>query len=146
LNQKCSYLAFGWGDKEFYTNTPEWKDLKLKTALSALFLPTKSVMQVYCLSSEPGLTKSTKLVHLSIKQYDKLVEYLINSFMVDSNQKPIEIIPEAGNSSIYRYYTANGKYSLFFTCNNWAGRGLKNAGVKNALWAPFDKSVLFHLK
>ncbi|NJO90589.1 MAG: DUF2459 domain-containing protein, partial [Chloroflexia bacterium] len=45
----------------------------------------------------------------------------------------------------YKYFQAKGKYSLFFTCNNWANRGLKKAGVKNAVWAPFDKSVLYHL-
>jgi hypothetical protein len=27
------YLAFGWGDKGFYLETPEWKDLKLSVAL-----------------------------------------------------------------------------------------------------------------
>jgi len=21
------YVSFGWGDREFYINTPEWKDL-----------------------------------------------------------------------------------------------------------------------
>lgn len=29
------YVAIGWGDKGFYLNTPEWKDLTAKTALVA---------------------------------------------------------------------------------------------------------------
>src|SRR5665811_228628 len=24
---QTKYVAFGWGDKQFYINTPEWKDL-----------------------------------------------------------------------------------------------------------------------
>jgi hypothetical protein len=32
-----NYLAFGWGDKGFYLNTPEWADLKVSTALNAAF-------------------------------------------------------------------------------------------------------------
>ncbi len=31
--RKEGYLAFGWGDKETYLNTPTWDDLKLSTAL-----------------------------------------------------------------------------------------------------------------
>jgi uncharacterized protein (TIGR02117 family) len=103
-------------------------------------------MQVYCTGNPPALSKKTKKVQLTNQQYDKIVNYILNSFVKDSLDKPIELVPENGAGSIYKYYKANGKYTLFFTCNNWTSRGLKQAGVKNALWAPFDKSVLFHLK
>lgn len=33
------YIAFGWGDKGFYLDTPEWSDLKASTAAKAAFLP-----------------------------------------------------------------------------------------------------------
>jgi hypothetical protein len=39
------YVSFGWGDKEFYINTPQWKDLTLKTAFKALFLKSKNRFQ-----------------------------------------------------------------------------------------------------
>jgi uncharacterized protein (TIGR02117 family) len=142
----CNYFVFGWGDKEFYMNTPEWSDLKFTTTFNALFIPTESVMQVYCVGNPPPLSKNTKKVHLTNQQYDRIVSYIFNSFVKDSLDKPIEIIPEKGAGSIYKYFKAKGKYSLFFTCNNWTSRGLKRAGVKNSLWAPFDKSVLFYLK
>ncbi|MFZ1891075.1 MAG: DUF2459 domain-containing protein [Formosimonas sp.] len=32
----AAYIAIGWGDKEFYLNTPNWSDLTLSRALSAL--------------------------------------------------------------------------------------------------------------
>lgn len=144
-DKSCNYLAFGWGDKEFYMNTPEWSDLKAGTAFKAVFFPTEAVMQVYCISAKPSISKRTKRVFLNAVQYDKLTAYIYHSFETDDEGNPIELIPEKGLGSLYKYYKAKGKYTLFFTCNNWTGRGLKRSGVKNSLWAPFDKSVLYYL-
>lgn len=146
LDRQCNYLVIGWGDQEFYMNTPEWSDLKFGTALKAIFVPTKTVMQAFCTASEPKISKRTKKLNITENQYDLLVDYILQSFETDSLGKLIELIPEKGPGSIYKYYRARGKYSLFFTCNNWTGRGLKQAGIKNSLWAPFDRSVLFYLK
>jgi len=35
--KKGDWLAFGWGDKGFYLNTPTWADLKFSTAVKAAF-------------------------------------------------------------------------------------------------------------
>jgi uncharacterized protein (TIGR02117 family) len=145
-DQFCKYMVFGWGDKEFYMNTPTWAELKFGTAFNALFVPTDAVMQIYCFEYEPVISKNTKRIYLTNEQYDKIIDYIYQSFDIEEEGRPIELIPEKGTDNLYKYYKAKGKYTLFFTCNNWAGRGLKRAGVKNALWAPFDKSVLFHLK
>lgn len=32
-----NFIAFGWGDKGFYLDTPEWSDLKASTACKAAF-------------------------------------------------------------------------------------------------------------
>ena len=37
LPSELNYIAIGWGDSEFYLNTPTWQDLSVKTAASALF-------------------------------------------------------------------------------------------------------------
>jgi len=43
-----TFIAIGWGDKDFYLNTPEWADLTLKTAVSAgLGLGTSAVHATY---------------------------------------------------------------------------------------------------
>jgi uncharacterized protein (TIGR02117 family) len=146
LKKECNFLAFGWGDKEFYMNTPTWADLKLGTALKALFWPTDAVLQVYCLSTVPYTSKNTIKITLDDKQANDLNSYIYDTFNLSNDGSPIVLIPDKGPDSEYKYYKANGKYSMFFTCNNWTSRGLKHAGIKNALWAPFDKSVLYHLK
>src|SRR5688572_12434230 len=44
----CQYLAFGWGDKGFYLETPTWGDLKASTALNAAFgLSTTAIHTTY---------------------------------------------------------------------------------------------------
>ena len=43
-----NYLAMGWGDKGFYLETPEWKDLKTSVAFKAAFaLSTTAVHTTY---------------------------------------------------------------------------------------------------
>ncbi len=139
------YLAFGWGDQEFYMNIPTWADFKISTALKAAFIPTPSVIQVYGLKNAPLISQNARKLNLSDEQLKILSDYIYNSFQLDSIRMPIELFPETAEYSFYKYYKAKGKYTLFFTCNNWAGEGLKNTGVKSGVWTPFDKSVLYHL-
>jgi len=145
-NNDCNYLVFGWGDKDFYMNTPTWAELKLGTALKAAFWPSGAVLQVYGLPLAPIESKNTIKIYLTNKQADKLNTYIYDTFDLNNDGSPSQQISEKGAGSLYKYYSAKGKYSMFFTCNNWTSRGLKKTGIKNALWAPFDKSVLYHLK
>src|SRR5690606_22158956 len=40
------FVAFGWGDKGFYLDTPTWADLKFSTAFKAAFWLGDSAMHV----------------------------------------------------------------------------------------------------
>jgi len=144
-NIHYNYLAFGWGDKEFYMNTPTWDDIKISTAMEAAFIPTESVIQIYGLRNAPAISKNTRKLNLSDEQLKILSDYIYNSFQFGKDSLPVELFPANEGNNFYKYYRAKGKYTMFFTCNNWASRGLKKAGIKNAVWAPFDKSVLYHL-
>jgi len=46
LHPNTKYVAFGWGDKGFYLNTPTWGDLTFSTAVNALFLKSQSAIHV----------------------------------------------------------------------------------------------------
>src|SRR6185436_1030188 len=39
-------VAFGWGDKGFYLETPTWAELKFSTAFKAMFFLSTSAMHV----------------------------------------------------------------------------------------------------
>ena len=38
LNENEEYISFGWGDENFYINTPTWNDLTFNNAFRAVFL------------------------------------------------------------------------------------------------------------
>jgi uncharacterized protein (TIGR02117 family) len=133
------FVAFGWGDKGFYLQTKTWDDLKLKTAFNALFYLSSTAMHV-SFYNKLQEDKSCKKIHISKDSYQKLVEYVTQSFKLDS----------AGNSQLIEgahywdndiFYEANRKYGLFFTCNTWANEGLKEANLKSCLWTPFDYGI-----
>ena len=42
LNENEEYISFGWGDENFYINTPTWNDLTFKNAFRAVFLKGSS--------------------------------------------------------------------------------------------------------
>ncbi len=146
LNEDYQYLAFGWGDKEFYLNTPTWGDLKLTTAFKAAFLPTKTIMQVHGYYQKPKESKRVVKIVLNEEQFQKLNIYVAQSFNQNNKNQAIEIKPNSKYQFKEKFYPAKGTYSIFKTCNNWVNKGLKQAGIETALWAPFDKSVMYHLR
>ena len=139
------YIAFGWGDKGFYLHTPLWEDLTFSTAAKALLLPSPTAMHVTYLRRPPAPGEDSHLVYLSETQYQQLVAYILASF-AKTEKDSIILIPEAGYSSIDNFYEARGSYSLLYTCNNWVNQGLKEIGIKTALWSPFDKGIMYQLK
>ena len=60
LPSGTKYVAFGWGDKNFYVHTPEWKDLTVPTAFKAVFLKSESAMHVTAYKQLRGHWKKTK--------------------------------------------------------------------------------------
>ena len=137
-----NYLAFGWGDKGFYLNTPEWSDLKASTALNAAFGLSSSAMHTtfYKIMKEGEACKKIKI---SAEEYQKMVTYISDSFHRDTF-KNVQWI--SGNSYGNRdaFYEANGSYNLFYTCNTWANNALKIANQKASLWTVTDTGILCH--
>ncbi len=137
------FIAFGWGDKQFYINTPEWSDLKLSVAFKALFLKTESAMHVTCLPYEQNGWQKLKLCEW---QFEKLNRYIDNSFKKTNDSKKYNEIKFGGYSDYDFFYEAKKSFSLFETCNSWVNRALKKIEIKTSVWSPFDFSVLYHLK
>ena len=45
-NRNEKYLSFGWGDENFYINTPTWGDLTFSNAFSAMFLKSSTLIHI----------------------------------------------------------------------------------------------------
>ena len=139
-----SHLAFGWGDKGFFYDTPTIEDLSFSTTVNALFLPSASVMHVIMLGGKPSLNDSNKEVKLTKEQYQELVNHILSGFELDDDGKVQQHDGDGYGHIVDNFYVGKGSYSLFTTCNDWINIGLKKAGIKTAMWAPFDKCILYH--
>lgn len=147
LNQDSvyKYIAIGWGDKGFYLNTPEWKDLTVKTALVAAFGLGETALHVtyYKDMHEDSLCYKVAIDSL---QFVKLKNYVVDSYLHDSAGKAILIETTAQYGHTDSFYEANGAYSMFHSCNTWANSALKTAGMPAAVWTVFDTGILRHYR
>jgi uncharacterized protein (TIGR02117 family) len=84
-------------------------------------------------------------MHVSLDDFKKLTAYLEQTFQTDSDGNVIWI-PNSGYGDHDTFYAANGKYSLFKTCNTWTNSALKAANQKAALWSVTDTGILIHYK
>uniref|UniRef100_UPI00404A5BFC TIGR02117 family protein n=1 Tax=Flavobacterium sp. TaxID=239 RepID=UPI00404A5BFC len=135
-------LAFGWGDRGFYLDTPTWADLKFSTAAKAVTGLSSSAMHI-TFHRNLKENASCKKILLSKVQYKKLMNYFENSFQLNEMNK----IQQIGTHSYGKndaFYEAKGSYNLFYTCNTWANQALKSANQKAALWTVLDKGIFCH--
>ena len=135
------FISFGWGDKEFYLNTPEWNDLKLRTAVRALFVKSETALHVTNYFESKASWRS---VEVCPSQVESLNQFIRNSFKTTADSMLAEI-EGAGYGENDKFYEAVGSYTCIYTCNNWVNEGLKRSKIKTSLWSPFDHGVLYHL-
>ena len=136
-------VAVGWGDKGFFINTPTWSDLKLSTALHALFWPSDTCLHVSMIS-DTQVPLDARSICISPKQYHRLCEFIRTSLKVNDAGKPMPIAG-AHYSSNDAFYEALGCYHCLNTCNSWVGRGLQAAGVRVPLLTPLPKTAFLYL-
>ncbi|GGH79812.1 hypothetical protein GCM10011379_49750 [Filimonas zeae] len=141
----AQWLAFGWGDKGFYLETPTWADLKFGTAFKAAFrLSTSAVHATYYrMMSE---NKECRKIEISKAQYARLVAYIRNTLDTTAGGMPVYIPTTANYGKHDAFYEARGSYHLFHTCNTWANNGLKSCGQKACVWTIFDTGIFYQYK
>ena len=143
VDSSYSFISFGWGDKGFFMETPTWADFSGGTALTALFLPSPSVMQVQFLSQRPIPNRRSIQLQITPDAYQELCTYLDAALISSSNR--VNLIPGKGYTGQDNFYEANGTYSLLYTCNNWVNSGLKSAGIRSGIWTPTDRGLFYQL-
>jgi len=139
----ATHVAFGWGDKGFFIETPTWNDLKVSTAANALLIPSDSCMHVvFADASAYGQDKRS--VWISKEQYQKLVNFILASFEISDSGQRIEI-PDSAYGSRDAFFESHGRYHALNTCNSWAGRALRAADVRVPWLTPMPKSPMLYL-
>lgn len=143
LDAPLPWIAFGWGDRDFYLNTPTWRELRLRTALVALSGLGHGAMHVEYLDRPEAY--AAQPVRIGVAQYRRLVAYLRASFRRDADGRPLRI-DAPGYFDTDAFYEAIPVYTFWYTCNEWVRRGLAEAGVRTAAWAPFDIAIFRQLR
>jgi uncharacterized protein (TIGR02117 family) len=138
------WLAIGWGDKNFYMNTPTWADLTVRTAVAAATgLGTAGIHASYYYTVP--IDRPLVSLQLTRNQYKRLCDYVQRTLMADEQGRRIMLQPlMAGvNFDHDRYYDAHGRYSMIHTCNTWINDGLKASGQRACLWTGFAEGIFY---
>lgn len=127
------WLIFGWGERDFYLNTPHWSDVRAGTVLRAATGSDRVLMHVDHLGrlwNGPDL----RPVRVTPAQYRALAAAIAADFA------PGAAIRGYGADDVF--YPARGHYSLTHTCNEWTGAKLRSIGVRVGIWTPAAWSVM----
>lgn len=135
----AEYLMFGWGDRDFYLNTPSWTDLQPHHAINALTGSGQSLLHVYHLQTLP---KDVKKITVEIEDFNKILSAISRTMQRDKDTGKPRPIPGYGDSDVF--YPAQGyRYSALFTCNNWVSHILAKGNVRTGLWTPLPFGVMW---
>ena len=140
-NQNYGFLAFSYGDEEFFMKVPSWDDIDYSIALKSLFLNTPALIRV---GHYRGINKELCVkVKLSQKCLQKLNQSILNSFVKKDNHF-IKYDDHYKERKIF-YFQAKKSYNLFYTCNSWISERLRDGGVKASYLTPFAFQVVYPL-
>lgn len=129
------YLSFGWGDREFYVNTPSFAEMRADRVVAALVGSSDTVLHVAHLDS-PVIDRNTRALRLRPEEYRRLAAFVGATFAPGGRS----LAPGYGSDDAF--YAARGAYSAFNTCNAWTGRALAAAGVRVGIWTPLSPGVM----
>ncbi|HEV2748302.1 MAG TPA: TIGR02117 family protein [Allosphingosinicella sp.] len=138
------YLAFGYGNRDFYLNTPTWWDLRPRTALAAAFGRGPALVHAEY-EHRPRPDEYQRPVTITREQYRRLAAFIRASFRTDAEGRSLPLLGRGyGPSDIF--YEAAGRYDVFRTCNEWTGEGLRSAGIRTGIWTPLERSVMWRFE
>lgn len=127
------HVLLGWGDRNFYLNTPRWSDMRLANAWEALFGSEASVVHAVFIRSD-WLQDGYRKLRVSDEQYRELIAYL-NDAVLDG-ESLIGVIDNQAYGGNDVFLQSKGRYNAFLTCNAWLGRALHHAHVTDNPWTP----------
>jgi uncharacterized protein (TIGR02117 family) len=139
----ASHLAIGYGNREFYLNTPTWGDLTLSTAFAAAFGNGPTLLHVEHVHA-PQPDEHQRPIVLRPDEYRRLAEFIRARFQLDGKGRTMPVLGR-GYGASDMFYDANGGYSFVMTCNEWTGRALRAAGIRTGLWTPLEQSIMWRL-
>jgi uncharacterized protein (TIGR02117 family) len=132
------HLAFGWGERTFYLETPTWADVRARTVLAAATGSDETLVHVEYLP-EPVPAADVRKIVLRPEEYRRLAAFIRASIDIGAGGQ-LTVFP--GYRDFDAFYGAKGHYDALWTCNAWTGAALRHAGVRVGMWTPFPVTVM----
>ena len=134
-----THVSIGWGDREVYRTVATWGDLKPSTALRIATRGGPAVMRV-ATYYRPSGDANHRWIILREQEYARLVARIEAGLppIVD----PADRISLTSFDPRARIYDAAGRYTPFYTCNQWVADALAAAGVEMGRWTPLAGGVM----
>lgn len=137
------HVAIGYGNRDFYLETPTWADLTVSNAFHAAFGNGSTLLHVEHVH-RPRPEPWQRPVTVTEAEYRRLAAYIAARFQRDDRGRTMPVLGR-GYGGWDMFYEAKGGYSFVMTCNEWTGRALRHAGVRTGLWTPLSQSIMWRL-
>jgi uncharacterized protein (TIGR02117 family) len=138
-------INFGWAEEDWSVAGAKNKTGVLMAFETLLWPWNKSIMHVQLMDTVHTLKKPfTVKRFLTATQYQQLIAFIINGFMM-SNNKPLIRSYEGYYGHDY-FFSSNRYYNAFNTCNQWVADALNSCSVRNPAFAPFGWSIAYQIK
>lgn len=135
------YIAFGWGDRDFYLHTRRPEDFRPGLAFAALLGRGPAAMHVMRVPEPDAGSEGVRRIDADLLQYHALVAYIRKGFELGRDGRPQPIVG-AAYSGTDAFYEGIGRYSPFRTCNEWIGQALRAAALPAGIWTPFPFGLM----
>ena len=141
----ADHVAIGYGNREFYLNTPTWGDLTAAARLRSPCSAADRPCSTSSMSTSRGPRTGSGRSGSRRDQYRRLAGFIQRRFRLDAGGRPIPVLGR-GYGADDMFYEANGGYSASSSpaTNGPAGR-CAQAGVRIGLWTPFEQSIMWRL-
>lgn len=137
--REMPYVSLGWGAEGFFATTPHWRDIRPLPVFKALFWLDRSVLHV-SYHGDPSSLPHCQMLSTGPTGQAQLFAFIDQTLVWHEGRAQNLSIPGYGTADLF--YAAQGRYSLFRTCNIWSADALHAAGQSVGLWSPFSFQLM----
>jgi uncharacterized protein (TIGR02117 family) len=122
----AEYMEFSWGDRDYFPHP----DPGIRLALKAAFWSSGSILHVVGFrGAVEEFYPQAHIIEIPVPhaEWPRLIQFVSDTFT--RNDPTTRAEPRPGLYNTGRFYLANGRFSLFRTCNTWIAEALSSAGL-----------------
>lgn len=133
---QVEWIVVGWGGRDFYTTVGSYLDVTPRAVWRGI-TGDGSVLHLDVTGALPP-DLDTRDIVLGADQYALLLDAILAELAVDAAGRPRPLAVRYGETDAF--FEARGRFDAVRTCNAWAGRMLRTAGLRFGLWTPLPYS------